>query len=474
MNQIPVQNEQNSVKEKIEYINKSILDVNITKTHKKRKSMAFIGNIINTLNEGHNSVERDKENQDNLDRLYEEQRRIRKTQELKKFIKVKRSKHKTTYELFEKNKTFFQQNKITLLKLIDYIREIDKEEKEEKMRKRKEIKEKDKAIKKEIDLTIIAPIKFKNYILAIDSNINKLDIQKTNNYNKISKLCHKTNEYNVISGKVEYFKNRSKSYKIKSLNKEEIIRYKKIKYDLSELIISLNEINIICFGIENKKEYKSQNGIDINDLRINKKRKDNNLSKLKKIEKIMQKIENENIMKKIIKEKKIPLNCIFCINCKECFDIIEKDKHKEHFTVKVDDFKIEEEDLDSDEKLNIIYQNLKKSQKKIIKYGNKKIIKYYGKLLFSLYDIIMNNNSYEELYLSIININKDYIYELESGTFSEIFKNLFLLFCQKISQLTYLKAKELSFFELGEEIETKSSELDDDILFEQKIENNKN
>ena len=168
------------------------------------------------------------------------------------------------------------------------------------------------------------------------------------------------------------------------------------------------------------------------------------------------------------------MNCIFCINCKECFDIIEKDKHKEHFTVKVDDFKIEEEDLDSDEKLNIMYQNLKKLQKKIIKYGNKKIIKYYGKLLFSLYDIIMNNNSYEELYLSIININKDYIYELESGTFSEIFKNLLLLFCQKISQLTYLKAKELSFFELGEEIETKSSELDDDILFEQKIENNKN
>ena len=177
MNQIPVQNEQNSVKEKIEYINKSILDVNITKTHKKRKSMAFIGNIINTLNEGHNSVERDKENQDNLDRLYEEQRRIRKTQELKKFIKVKRSKHKTTYELFEKNKTFFQQNKITILKLIEYVREIDKEEKEEKMRKRKEMKEKDKAIKKEIDLTFIAPKKFKNYILAIDRNINKLDIQ---------------------------------------------------------------------------------------------------------------------------------------------------------------------------------------------------------------------------------------------------------------------------------------------------------
>ena len=85
-----------------------------------------------------------------------------------------------------------------------------------------------------------------------------------------------------------------------------------------------------------------------------------------------------------------------------------------------------------------------------MKNGDKKLIKYYGKLLFSLYDIISNNNSYEDLIISIININEKYIKEFESGTFQGVFKDLFLLFCQIISKLAYLKYKEISFYEVYE------------------------
>ena len=69
--------------------------------------------------------------------------------------------------------------------------------------------------------------------------------------------------------------------------------------------------------------------------------------------------------------------------------------------------------------------------------------------MFSLYEIISNNNSFEELNYSIININENYKKEKELGTFSEHLKDLFLLFCQIISELAFLKAQEIN--ELDEE-----------------------
>ena len=62
-----------------------------------------------------------------------------------------------------------------------------------------------------------------------------------------------------------------------------------------------------------------------------------NISDSERVNKIMEEIENNHIVNKIIKYKKITENDLFCINCYECFDIIEKDKHKEHFILKVED-----------------------------------------------------------------------------------------------------------------------------------------
>jgi len=88
-------------------------------------------------------------------------------------------------------------------------------------------------------------------------------------------------------------------------------------------------------------------------------------------------------------------------------------------------------------------------------------MKYYGKLLYSLYDIIINNNSVEELYSSIININEKFMEEDESGTFEGYFRDLFLLFCQKICQLTFLKIKELSYTEIDELDEGNNSDFNE-------------
>jgi len=51
----------------------------------------------------------------------------------------------------------------------------------------------------------------------------------------------------------------------------------------------------------------------------------------------------------------------------------------------------------------------------------------------------------------------------ELDNFSNNFKDLFLLFCQKISQLTFLKIKELSFSQLDDDNETDFTELEENI-----------
>ena len=163
----------------------------------------------------------------------------------------------------------------------------------------------------------------------------------------------------------------------------------------------------------------------------------------------MEKIKNEDIINIIIKDKKISLNNLFfCINCFENMNFKEITHHNNnHFILKLNDFKVDEEELDYNIKLNRLYEILKENQNKIIKNKNNNLIKYYKKLLLDLYEIIINDNSLEELYSSIIKINEEYIKYYKLGTFTDNYNNLFLLFCHTISQYAYLKAKELSFDE---------------------------
>lgn len=420
----------------------------------------YLSKLANTYGGMEENTDRDLENNEKIERMYELRRKMNP---LKKFIKSNRMKFNTKEEFFEKNKFFFENNKIK--EYSDFIKILNEVEEEEKKEKRA----KNEKLKKEVNVNNDSIIKQKNKSLVIDHqnqfshfSINakkfndsklcqegNLNIEKeVNNNYKLLLISFKTNEYNFNPNKIEFIIEKSKSYSIENYNKEQIIPIKKIKYNETELTECSSLINIIYEKIKIRKENTNENGLSLDELRIMKKRKKKKISNVEKLKKIMERIENQSIINKIIKQKNIPLKYIFCINCYECFDPNEIDKHNDHFLFKVIDFKDDEDELDYNERLNLLYENLKKIQKKILKNRDKKLMKYYGALLFSLYDIINNNNSYDELIISIININENYIKEFELGTSQGIFKDLFLLFCQKISKLAYFKYKELSFSEL--------------------------
>ena len=483
--------------EKLKLIRKTIdSNTSISRRHRKRMSHDFLDNIINVYGNEYEESNRDKENDEKMELIYEQRRRANP---LKKYIKANRNKYKSNEEFFENNKAYFENNKLKeyseLIKIVNEIEREEREEKEmkEKIMKEKEKKEKDKKLKeikdkKEKEKKIInannfsiksnkekklsidnleklsylskIPKKFENSKLKQETNLNNINIPKRNKYTLVLKNCMKINDYNFIANKKEYLHNKIKVYTIEN-NSNEITGVKKLKYIGNELVKESNIININYVRYKVKKENLVENGLSLDELRI-KKIKIKKIPNHEKVKKIIKKTEKGNIMKKIINEKNIPLNYMFCINCNECFRN-EISNHNEHFLFKIEDFKNEDE-LDYNERLNIIYNNLKKIQKKIIDNGNKKLIKYYGKLLFCLYEIISNNNSYEELILSIININDNYVNEFKSGTFKGVFIDLFLLFCQKISIITYLKSNELNVNEIIDE-KDECDELENDLKY---------
>ena len=208
----------------------------------------------------------------------------------------------------------------------------------------------------------------------------------------------------------------------------------------------------------------------LNELKIRKKRNSEKISNVEKVKKIIDNIKKDSIMNKILKGKNINLNdnkYYFCMNCYECYDNNEtKNNHKGHFILPINDFKDLEDELDYNEKLNKIYEILKKEQNQILLNSNNNLINYYLKLLFSLYEIIINDNSLEELYNSIIIINENYSEEKDLGTFSDNYKDIFLLLCQIISLLAYLKTQEISLNETNEDKDFNFDELEDENILE--------
>ena len=314
--------------------------------------------------------------------------------------------------------------------------------------------------------------KFKNSHLITETAIFE-NIQKFQSYpNNILQECNKMNEYNVIPNINEYIINKGKSYLIDNSNREQIIQNKKMKYNELELINS-NEINI-HLEIYKKRVYEDdqvENGIPINDLKIDKKRRFENLSDSEKVKVIIEEIKKESIIEKIIKEKNVPMNYYFCINCFQCFSRDEINNHDRHFFIDINDFKDSEDDIDYNEGLNKLYKILIKEQNKILKSWNNNLIK----LLFNLYEIIINNNSYEDLNTSIINIYEEYIEENELGTFFDYYKDYFLLFYQQICKLAFLKVQEMCLNELGEETDNSFKDLnEDDLDFDDNLKNDMN
>ena len=298
---------------------------------------------------------------------------------------------------------------------------------------------------------------FKNELLIPETAVQHINFMKKGQYTNLNYF--KVNEYNFILDKNIYLKSKTKDYIIDNCKEEQIIFKPKIKYDESELVICSKVINIIL------KRNKIKKDIPVNKLKFSKKIKTDKASDGDKVKKIIEKIKNENIINKIIKGKNQSLyNINFCANCYESFNIIEVTNHKNHLIIELKDFKVDEDELDYNIKLNIIYEILKKCQKVIIKEKNYNIIKYYRKLLIDLYEIIINDNSIEELNSSIIIINEVFFKYNKIGIFTDNLKDLFLLFIQTISQYAYLKGEELSLNE-GDNYSFNNDELDkEDIL----------
>ena len=401
---------------------------------------------------------------------------------LKIFIYERKEPSKTNDEFFEENRSFFEQYNVqNYSELIKLIQNYDRENPEDALRDERERYKKYLKIEhiKGNDLSILMDIKkYKDSTISLNSGINNIYITNSKNYFKIMENCNQIKEYNFIPDKKEYFINKIKKYEIKNLN-DEIDGIKKTKFNNeSELIqssninnITLEKIshNVICSG-----DNYTQDGIPIEELRNRKiKKMISNLSKedqdnLEKVETIFGELKNKD-------ENISVLDDIFCIKCNKSFKNENAGEHTGHCTLQINnELKIDNDinNLDYNTDLNKIYEYLKKDQNKIIKSGNRNLMIYYGKLLYSLYEIIINNNSIEELSSSIIKINDDYNKENGSQTFNDFFKEFFLFYIQRISKLTYFKEKKMEQILVDIEDENKNVAVDMDIFDEYEEKNN--
>ena len=434
----------------------------------KRKSVIQNENFFNALKIFEESVKKNKDYKDEETRrqkLYEQNRinmreRMRK---LKEFILENKKKAKSNKEFFEQNKKFFEEEyKVKSYdELQNLINDYNKENPEEVEREQREKYKKYLVVDHSPtnNLSMIPEAKiYDNSKMKIDSGIINNYIKNSNN--RFTKLenCIKTNEYNFIPDTKEYISNKTKTYEINNLNNDEILGVKKIKYNNeSELVEASNVVSITYEKVKHNSivssENYSQNGIEVEELRNRKiknflkKLSDEDKINYNKVETIIQDIKNRNK-----DENQFVTNNSFCLDCNSCFMKGEEGTHTNHFILQVENlsnngFDIDDElninDIDYNANLNKLYETLKKDQIKILKYGNNKFINFYGKILFSLYEIIINNNSIEDLNASIINIYDNYKKEIESNNQCQYLKEYFLFYVKKIIKLTYFKEKKI-------------------------------
>jgi len=393
---------------------------------------------------------------------------------LKKFLKDKNDFSKTDEEFFEKYKHFFAEygikNYQELLKLINnYDKENPEELEKELVQKYKNSLKIDKQLSKDgkNGFSILPQIeKFKNLEISVINNENKGYFNGCKRFKKKLEKYNKINEFNFIPDMEKYIKEKIKSYEIN--NQSENICYiknKKLKYNQeTELIISSNNINITIERSNNnilsKGEDYTENGIPINELIDSKIKKilgrlsENDKLNYEKVEQIVNDISNN-------KNKELNNDLLknnFCLDCHQSFKNDNNEEcslHKEHNFLCIpnnlasdinEELNININELDYNDSLNKIYIYLKKEQNKVLNYRKKIIIIFYADLLFHLYEIIVNNNSIEDLNESIIKINELYKTNIESKEEREInlyFKNYFLFFVQRITKLSYYKLKKI-------------------------------
>ena len=459
-------------------------------------------------------------------KLYEQNRKNmrERMRKLKDFINEK-NHNKSNEEFYEENKHYFEQFGVKSYdELMNLINTYDKENAEEAERQKREKFSKSLTIEHltNNDIDVSPDIRLLNNLkLSLNSNINNFDIKRSNTYYKNLENCNKTNEYNFIANRKDYLSKKSKNYEIKKFDNDEIPGFKKLKYNNeTELIRSSNIANITCGRTKRNSIFPSenfvQNGIPIDELRNRKiknmllRLSDEDKNNYNKVEEIIEDINNKDNNKENKNNNNnndnnndindnqnnnlfLKKNDIFCIDCNESFNPEMIKNHQNHCilyspyfnnsnNVDIDidiDGELNINDIDYNANLNKIYEILKKDQNKILKNGNNELIDFYGNLLYSLYEIIINNNSIEDLNSSIITINNDYKKENESENICQFFKDYFSFYVHRIIKLAHFKEKKIEqlLVDLEEEnadVEIKITELNENQMntLEKKIKYN--
>ena len=434
-------------------------------------------NRVKIFEDGEKKNKSLKEELDYRQKIYEQNRanmreRMRK---LKQFLRDKRDHTKTNEEFFENNKEFFAQygvkNYDELLKLIhNYDKENPEEIENELIQKyRKNLKiEKQLYEEGKNGFSIIPKLEknFTNLEPSLTPFSEKIHFSKNHKKFKNMKKCDKVIEFNIYPDMEKYILNKISSYEENILTNENMNYFpnKKIKYNPeTELEIISNNENIFLEkkskNILSKGESYMENGIPIKELLDSKKRKflgklsekDRiNLEKVEQIVKDLNDNKNNHFGQDLIKKN-------FCIDCNKSFNNDNKEQcslHTDHNFIQIEksvtsdldeELNININELDFNASLNKIYKNLKKEQNKILKYGNNNLIHFYADLLFHLYEIIVNNNSIEDLNESIIKINELYKSKIESidDGVNVYLKYYFFVYVQRITKLSYQKMKKM-------------------------------
>ena len=471
--------EKKTVKKTDQLSKKNTLDIAL----ESQKNIVYIEtnehikNRVKIFEDRENKNKSEKEKLDYRKKIYEQNRanareRMRK---LKNFLRDKNDMSKTDEEFFENNKEFFAQYGVkSYYELLKLIHNYDRESPEELEREIKEKFKKNLKIENQLfgegknGFSIIPKFEKKFQNLKIDSSFLPEKLLSNKNckiFNKNLQECQEIKEY-IIPDMKKYLKEKMKLYEVNNLTNEGLTypAMKKTIYNPeTDLIVSSNIINIFIEKIPNKilskGENYSQNGIPINELLDTKIKKilgrlsDNDKNNYEKVQDIINNLDNnknKNLYKNVLGNN-------FCINCDKSFDNKDPEQcsfHSEHNFIQIDkniandldeELNVDINELDYNNSLNKIYQNLKKEQNKVLKYGKKIVINFYSDLLFHLYEIIVNNNSIEDLNESIIKINELYKTNIEpqEGIINEYFKKYFFFYVIRITKLSYNKLKKI-------------------------------
>lgn len=177
----------------------------------------------------------------------------------------------------------------------------------------------------------------------------------------------------------------------------------------------------------------------------------------------------------------IPLDPMFfdvlCITCYECVKYTEVDMHSEYCLYQPEEnyrdmYMNSEEEEDYNSKLYKLHESLKKKNDEILCTKEEALTKIYEELLILVYEILINNNSLEELDKSITKLNDIVNFRLNNCKSNHKFS--LLIIGKRISQLTFTKLtdmeKILIYVKANDELKHNAS--DDEVLDDLNLDDN--